>query len=277
MAGDTKTGVGLSGCKTRIIVVKECNPKTSEDTEKFIGEFAKLSMLCLMASSHKCGFSVPGHLSMDASGRQYSREYIVGETLESQLCSAGWNTTSVAHDIIKILDSIAAGPLLCTSMIDTTDYFLYLLNDSMSSVEEGNTLETWNAIRARIHSADFPKVEFGFNHGDLAFDNIIVDPDRKLWLIDPLVNKIETPWWDVGKVLQSTYCNWPALKAGIVDAPSPGLLSIAENVLLTHDRRTSMFFLMLVLLRIIRHAPKQEQKRAILTEATRIGMEYLEQ
>lgn len=51
----------------------------------------------------------------------------------------------------------------------------------------------------------------GYSHGDLSFDNILY-ADKKLYLIDPAWSKVESPLWDVGKIMQSVLINWGKIK-----------------------------------------------------------------
>ena len=109
-------------------------------------------------------------------------------------------------------------------------------------------------------------------HGDLAFDNIIVDEDGKWWLIDPILHDFDGWMWDVAKVLQSTYIDWPAIRSGTI---RPGyMLSWDEKlwrimdaflfVLEMKEEQDIDMYLAVTLARIIPYAKTVEQKEALL-------------
>lgn len=276
MAGNAKTGVGLSGCRTRVVVIKELSPDHDcESAIKFAVEIAKTNLLTLMALTG-APFKVPGHLEISPGMDRYSRDFIRGRTLEEKLCQSGrLRFIDVIERITAIVKSLQYGPLLSAGVLGDAICYKTWIEGSYLTVDSGNEIRgAWEELIPDLNRC-YPAVPMGFCHGDLAFDNIIVGEDGEWWLIDPLANAYETPWWDVGKVLQSTYCNWPLLRRGVVAEPDTGMRDIAEAVM-GEERKTALFFLMLVLLRIIRHAPEQERKRAILTEALRVGREYVE-
>lgn len=269
MAGDAEARVVLSGSRTRIVAAKGISPDhDQESARKFAAEIAKFHLLARIDGP----FKVPGRLEFSADLLGYTRDYVEGATLESLMEHPSQSAVSdVGLRIIAILAALRRGPVLGSTFMRGEDYYRGLIRQAVDTVEDSLVKDAWIELASGLHV--YPEVPMGFSHGDLAFDNIIVDRHGEYWLIDPLANPYETPWWDVGKVLQSTYCNWRELKAGHVTRPDVGMLDIAEAVM-GEDRKTALFFLMLVLLRIIRHAPTQGQKQAILTEATRVGREY---
>lgn len=45
-------------------------------------------------------------------------------------------------------------------------------------------------------------------HGDLTFENVLVDPEGKLWLIDPIQSPIDHFWMDWSKLFQECEGRW---------------------------------------------------------------------
>jgi len=71
-----------------------------------------------------------------------------------------------------------------------------------------------------------------FSHGDLSFDNVLVDSKGEWYLIDPAWSKAESPYWDIGKVFQSTAFNWEYIKhTGRRGPRSDKLVAINDGIL----------------------------------------------
>lgn len=129
-----------------------------------------------------------------------------------------------------------------------------------------------------------------FCHGDLAFDNILITDNGKLWFIDLLDQEYDNYYCDVAKVLQSTYIDWPAIRDGkirdslmLARSPRPGELAykaflsafmLEMNVSMLHDSRVPLY-LAVCLARIIPYAPTWRQQKALLQLVNYKLNEYL--
>jgi len=60
---------------------------------------------------------------------------------------------------------------------------------------------------------DFGANSIGYSHGDLTFDNILVANGGENWyLIDPAWSQVESPLWDIGKLMQTVLIGWNQIK-----------------------------------------------------------------
>jgi hypothetical protein len=59
-----------------------------------------------------------------------------------------------------------------------------------------------------IKNVDYSNVPVGLCHGDLTFENIIIDNEKNIFLIDFLDSFIESPLIDIGKLYQETHLLW---------------------------------------------------------------------
>jgi hypothetical protein len=268
--------VTLSGSRVTFLVRKDLpEDATPEARRKFEAEIAKSKVL----KGLRLGPGV-GDEWLDASAR-YFRVYVPGQTLEEVFAReeivrcegkdgiAGWAAANLRN--VRTVMRTAIPWLPAQSF---ADYLKWIGESAVAAYQSTDLAEAVQAVQERA-LATYPNgPSLGFSHGDLAFDNIIVTPNGIWFLIDPLYNPYDCPQWDLGKILQSTYVNWPALKQGKVEPPPPHLLKLAE-LMMEGEREDGLLFLFYVLLRIIRHAKSGEQKEAIVTESIRIGREYV--
>lgn len=264
MAGHAAT-VGLSGDPVHVVVHKLLGSDTPEGRRKFWGEMGKQMTLARL----------PGVLAppvIDATANEYVRPWVPGENLETHIAVHPEEAEQRADELLEICRVLRKVPAPgdCEPL---PSYVGRLVLHARDTVEERRDAEYAQLVGAMAKSEIWACP--GFSHGDLNLQNVIVDPDGRLWLIDPLLNPCETPWWDIGKLLQSTYVNWAALRAGQVEPPAPHLRAMAERFL-QEDRGLGLFFLFLVLLRILRHAPSQAMKAAVLHEALRVGWDHVD-
>jgi thiamine kinase-like enzyme len=85
------------------------------------------------------------------------------------------------------------------------DAMLAKFNQLNTSDEEYNDL-----VKSLPQNLVFANQD-GYSHGDMSFDNILY-AKGDLYLIDPAWSAIESPLWDVGKILQSVLINWQGIK-----------------------------------------------------------------
>ena len=66
---------------------------------------------------------------------------------------------------------------------------------------------------------NFEKIKFPIlktlHHGDLSFENIIIDKEKKIWLIDYIGTSYPHYWWDLAKMFQDIEGGWSYIKYGI--------------------------------------------------------------
>lgn len=84
-------------------------------------------------------------------------------------------------------------------------------------IEKFNQLRTKNKTYNELiidlpPKMQFPDYCYGYCHGDLTFDNILVTPNDNWYLIDPVWSKVDSPLWDVGKICQSILVGWKQIK-----------------------------------------------------------------
>lgn len=94
-----------------------------------------------------------------------------------------------------------------------------------------------------------------FCHGDLTLENILIDPQGRLWVVDLLNSPYETWWQDVAKLHQDLTAGWyqrrqPPIARGVVDYLSRRLRAraceITPEYAMLHD-----VLLVVTLLRIL--------------------------
>lgn len=255
------------------IVRKELSRNTPEGRAKLAVEIEKTEIL--HAYVDPTLYQVPRIL--DCGDTWYDRSFIIGETIEAYLLHRDAREVQVWQQRLQqILKHWQMIPI--TARTDPEVFTRYLQNlwgSAVSSISACPLKQRYVELLRRVHQHPYPIPPAGFCHGDLALDNLLVDPHGQLWIIDPLLNVYETPWWDIGKLLQSTRANWRQLREGRL-APGPRAWQSWAEELLVDDRPMGLFFLLVVLLRIIRHAPTPRQKEAILIRAMDTAVGYLQ-
>lgn len=263
MAGQSAALTGLSGSVVQAVVHKFPAGPGAEARQKFWGEIGKQQVLAHL------GVGPP---VLRATHYEYVRPYVPGITLEAYLEVHPEEAEERAHELLRLCGLLqwGAGPGASEPFIP---YARRLVREYTWPYVPASLSACYSDLLAAMERVTWPDPVFGFSHGDLNFENIIVDPDGRLHLIDPLLNSYDTPWWDIAKLLQSTYVYWAFLRRGVVTQPPGHLLQMAE--ILLAGKRWALFFLFLALLRILRHAPSDDIQLAVLTEAFRVGWKYV--
>ncbi len=254
------------------VVRKEIAADSAEARVKLVVEIEKTEILRKYAEPNL--YRVPCILNRNSTW--YDRTFIIGATLEDHLLGkSAKEVESWAHRIQQVLVHWRTLPLPARHEPQVFVRYLDALWDkAVRTMSPGKLMNQYRELVHQLRSQLYPIPAAGFCHGDLALDNLLVDPDGQLWIIDPLYNVYETSFWDIGKLLQSTMANWMALRQGRLEDPPASLQNWAD-ALLNEDRKTGLFFALVVLLRIVRHAPGPDQKEALMKRIIQVGEDYL--
>jgi len=169
-----------------------------DDGDRMAKEMIKLRTLASIGKQSEV-FAVP--MIINADNNFYDLEYIPNAHQLGE-CGLMFSTGELQKKLLCIVNIIAkykkSGGNVWNSMLAK---FHQLKTDN----EEYNQL-----VSTLPGFLTFPNQD-GYSHGDLSFDNIIV-ADEVFYLIDPSWSSIESPLWDVGKILQSVLINWGGIK-----------------------------------------------------------------
>ena len=181
--------------KTRLVVRKQFAPN---DTDRLHKEGQKLCILKNIGESSKL-FKVPEVVYVGSDF--YELEYIPNAKNLSE-CGFLYSPKDLQDKLFAIMDNIAAYE---PSSGDVWDAMLAKFKQLKALDPE------YDELVARLPTnLVFPNQD-GYSHGDLSFDNIMY-ANGDLYLIDPAWSAIESPLWDVGKILQSVLINWQGIK-----------------------------------------------------------------
>jgi len=206
----------------------------------------------------------------------YEMEYIRGWTLEEHLqrCPVDEIETWAVR-CEKIIRLFSEGdPAYADS-----SYLRSVLDDTLS----GQYLQL-DRVCARLEDYAPPRT---CCHGDLTLDNILVAPDGQWYLIDPLLNKFGSVYWDIAKLFQSCYCDWYQIRTATTDVSyvagrSRRLRMFARALLgrlghppMHQTLQEYCLFTAVVLLRIVKHAKSQGQRDMLRKRACVMLDQYL--
>lgn len=274
MAGIRQTSLtGFSGGRLEFIppdrvrkFARNIDPAT---LARFQTEIDKHLALAEVAKSTDL-FRVPPILQCGNEVGWYDRQYVPGVTLER--CLEDAKGTNAMHWSAWLLDALDVLTSARGRTVEEGTVRAYL-NDLWSgritsivpaSASDRHWLDRYHQNLAFIRSGPKPGILQHSCHGDLAFDNILIDPDKNAWLIDPLTPAFDSCLWDAAKVLQSTYCNWRDIRRGIY-RPAPAYMTeFTSRVFCRQGQFNALYYLCCVLLRIIPYAQHHSQKMALL-------------
>lgn len=142
----------------------------------------------------------------------YEMEYIDGVTLGTffQLNTLT-DSKAINQKIINIYSSMLSNCHFAPTY-DNTNYNSSMLNklQNISSYYRGAQRSQFDECFNLLNNY-FQKCKFfiGPNHGDLSFENILIDNSNDVILIDPIKSNVETPLFDLGRLsLDSNYGWW---------------------------------------------------------------------
>jgi hypothetical protein len=215
---------------TGYIFVKKHFPSSEED--RLLKESYKMGYLYVIESESGL-FSVPAVWGIDKTNLCYSMDYIpnaksLGEAL------ATMDTREAARRIFSIIDTISAqdpdGNRNDPSNVDAL-WNAMVHKFAAAKTNDANRAE-YVALLDQLPD-HVPSLPLGYSHGDFTFDNCLVGQDGMWWLIDPVWSAVESPIWDIGKILQSTAANWESIKTTGKAATRPKWLEDLNNVLIS--------------------------------------------
>jgi len=181
--------------KAQIVVRKQFS---ADDHDRLVKESEKL---CILRNiGHQSGlFKVPKVLYVGDDF--YELEYIPNAVNLSE-CGFMYSPKELQDKLFAIMDNISAYENSDGYVWET---MLAKFKQLKTDDEEYNEL-----VQGLPNNLMFPNQD-GYSHGDLSFDNIMC-ANGDLYLIDPAWSAIESPLWDVGKILQSVLINWQGIK-----------------------------------------------------------------
>jgi len=172
------------------------------DGARLLFEVEKLDMLKRISGQTDL-FSVPEVLKLNE--HSYDLEYIPNAH-ELNDAGLGWDTKTLAKRLFEIVDYISK------SRESSDDVWQVMLEKFYQLKIEDK--EYYDLVDHLPKDIIFKNAN-GFSHGDMSFDNILY-ANKKLYLIDPAWSRIESPLWDVGKIMQSCLIGWGQIKEGII-------------------------------------------------------------
>ena len=272
MAGIRQTTlIGFSGQRLEFIPPDRVRKYRGDASlERWDADIAKHRALFEVAKGTDL-FRVPEIIEVDGySGGCFDRRYVPGVTLERHLeDTRGSDAMAWSAWLVETLNVLNASLGDAVDEKDAQVYLDGLWSDRVKgivphSASDRHWLDRYQQNLAFIRSGPKPMLMVRTCHGDLAFDNILVDEGKNAWLIDPLTPVFNSCYWDAAKVLQSTYCNWRDIRRGVF-RPAPAYMAAFTNRILCRDEQHPvLYFLCAVLLRIIPYAKHHSQKMALL-------------
>jgi len=174
----------------------------------------------LGAIGETCGrFKVPHVLSV--AGSYYILEYIDTVPLPRE------NVVKNIHNILTAIANVSCQNNSSTNGSTGKDLWQVML--LIFRTAKSNDAEYFDIVE-RLQEPN--QLSLGYSHGDLTLDNILCDRAGCWYLVDPSWSQVESPIWDVGKILQSTAANWDQIKStGVVGAKPAWLDAINRELI----------------------------------------------
>lgn len=221
MAINKKTLLGYGPSRVRIIntgnvnIVYKSFPMNEFD--RFIKEVEKMKYLTLLGEITG-KFKVPKIFDISIENAYYTTEYISNSEISFQE-----NPAIISSKIVDIINTIAQSKHGNNTVLDLWNLMILKFKSAKT-----NDKEYFDLVDSLLE----PKfLILGYSHGDLTFDNILYHKND-WYLIDPSWSAVESPIWDVGKILQSTAANWNGIKCnGIVGEKPQWLIELNEKVI----------------------------------------------
>lgn len=149
-------------------------------------------------------------------------------------------------------------------------HFKYALKEKILNVSNKENLSEKLKIKllTKLKALNTPQNKT-LSHGDLSFDNIIVDKKNNVWLIDYIGTFYPHYWLDIAKLFQDIEGGWYQLKhGGIVDKNKVNkLTNHLKKKIYTLDRdylKNHNFLMSIIFLRILPYLKSNSKKRKIL-------------
>jgi thiamine kinase-like enzyme len=109
----------------------------------------------------------------------------------------------------KELDSAVDSLLMFISSNYRNSTYINKHNEIHEKIDSLNkTIYIPKKVLDFIKNVDYSNIPIGLCHGDLTFENIIIDNEKNIFLIDFLDSFIESPLIDIGKLFQETHLLW---------------------------------------------------------------------
>lgn len=216
-------------------------------------------------------YLVPEVLNVSSGGPLffYDYRYIEGVTLIHFIeRSSAEEIRCVLDKLVDVMIHFARSPVYFESL-NPSETFLRSIRNKIESNAEKCSLDIKIRNRLLRFLAGMPDpLVRTFCHGDLSFDNIIIDKERRLWLIDFLDLFYPHYWFDISKVFQDIDGKWYELKHNI--RLPHNKLAYMHEYLLNRIREFDScyethhnFLLAIAFLRILPYAKSEDQKRII--------------
>lgn len=200
---------GNSGCKVEVYEsdVRTFVRKTSSNVDYNVRMKAQVEKLIKIRSNEVVTAPQIYNVAYNKDGLFfYDMEFIRGKSFASFILSAPWNSISNVFD--KILGFIDD----CMSSRGKPTTLLCVGNKIASLAHLGVVSDD---LYEYLLKNNFGYVNETFSHGDLSFENIIVDQDENVYLIDALNSYIPNYFCDISKLLTELLGNWSYINSRI--------------------------------------------------------------
>lgn len=134
--------------------------------------------------------------------------------------------------------------------------------------KEGLNEKFKEELLTRLETLSMPQNKT-LSHGDLSFDNIIIDKENNIWLIDYIGTFYPHYWLDIAKLFQDIEGKWYELKYGItIDKNKVNKLTkYFKRRINTLDRnylKNHTFLMSIIFLRILPYLKDESKKNKVL-------------
>lgn len=174
-------------------------------------------------------FNVPEIYEVEKNGDYYDMEYLQNV---KELNDIGfiYSTADLRDRILKIIDTITP------YKYEKNDLWEVMLS-KFKQLKTGD-VKYIDFINNLPKGVKFNDNCYGYCHGDLTFDNILIDDKENKWyLIDAVWSYCESPLWDVGKILQSCLIRWNSIRRNGKLVMEDGWLAFLNSSVSYHAKK----------------------------------------
>jgi hypothetical protein len=171
------------------------------ERDRCFKEYHKMRDLDKISQLSSGIFSVPTVLGINNNGEFYDMLFI-DNARELNDCGFIYSSSDLRDKLLAIIDKISSYKK------SNGDLWKAMVNKFKSLKTDDKIYNDY--IDHLPIKFDFNDNCYCYSHGDLTFDNILYS-NGILYLIDPVWSEVESPLWDVGKILQSCLIRWHSI------------------------------------------------------------------